>query len=75
VRKKCPVPFPAERPFGCFAEKVPDTYFPLTDNASRFPRSAFVLGILTRIFRILGGLIGNEFGGRFSVGGILGVLR
>ncbi len=26
---KCPVPFPTKRPKGCFAEKVPDTYFPL----------------------------------------------
>jgi len=26
---KCPVPFPAKRPEGCFAEKVPDTFFPL----------------------------------------------
>jgi len=26
---ECPVPFPAKRPEGCFAEKVPDTHFPL----------------------------------------------
>jgi putative cardiolipin synthase len=26
---KCRVPFAGNRPFGCFAQKVPDTYFPL----------------------------------------------
>ena len=26
---KCPVPFARNSPFGCFAQKVPDTYFPL----------------------------------------------
>jgi len=26
---KCPVPFARNSPFGCFARKVPDTYFPL----------------------------------------------
>ena len=27
--KKCRVPFARNSPFGCFAQKVPDTYFPL----------------------------------------------
>ena len=34
---KCQVPFPAERPFGCFAEKVPDTYLPPTAKICRIP--------------------------------------
>jgi hypothetical protein len=27
ARNKCPVPYARDSPFGCFAQKVPDTYF------------------------------------------------
>lgn len=30
--KRCRVPFAGNRPFGCFAQKVPDTFFPLIAN-------------------------------------------
>ncbi len=31
-RHSCPVPFPAKRPEGCFAEKVPDTFSPTSSE-------------------------------------------
>ena len=31
---KCPVPFARNWPFGCFAQMVPDTYFPLIAKTS-----------------------------------------
>ena len=34
---KCPVPFARNWPFGCFAQMVPDTYFPLIAEAIEMP--------------------------------------
>ena len=57
ARKRCPVPFPAERPVGCFAEKVPDT-FSSTQEVAEIDE---LVAIMYRLEHVLNdcGLVGS----------------